>query len=131
MAFLVRLVVPVTQFLEVLLQVRVEVRLDRLTQLRLVVPGPPITSLTGRLLWGVSPEPGAMPMSDIPEIAEQARKPREANRQEWIERLARFDSSGMTVLDFCRAEAIAAQSFYYVRAWPITPSAEEQTPTAR
>ncbi len=52
-------------------------------------------------------------MSDIPEIADQPRKPREANRQEWIERLTRFDSSGMTVLDFCRAEAIASQSFYY------------------
>jgi transposase len=52
-------------------------------------------------------------MSDIPEIAEQPRKPREANRQEWAQRLARFDSSGMTVLDFCRAEAIPAQSFYY------------------
>ena len=55
-------------------------------------------------------------MPDIPEIAEQSRKPREANRQEWIERLARFDSSGMTVLDFCRAEAIAAQSFCYIPA---------------
>jgi transposase len=52
-------------------------------------------------------------MSDIPEIPEQPRKPREANRQEWAQRLARFDSSGLSVLDFCRAEAIAAQSFYY------------------
>src|SRR4051812_9174248 len=52
-------------------------------------------------------------MSDTPEIPEQSRKPREANRQEWAQRLARFDSSGMTVLDFCRAEGIASQSFYY------------------
>ena len=60
-------------------------------------------------------------MSDIPEIPEQSRKPREANRQEWAERLARFDSSGMTVLDFCRAEAIVPQSFYYWKPTPVTP----------
>jgi transposase len=61
-------------------------------------------------------------MSDIQEIAEQSRKPREANRLEWAERLARFDSSGMTVLGFCRAEAIAAQSFYYWKRKLADPS---------
>jgi hypothetical protein len=41
-------------------------------------------------------------MSDIPEIPEQSRKPRQANRQDWAQRLSRFDSSGLSVLDFCR-----------------------------
>jgi transposase len=66
-------------------------------------------------------------MSDIPEIAEQPCKPREANRQEWAERLARFDSSGMTVLDFCRAESIASQSFYY---WKRKLAAPAEAPSA-
>jgi transposase len=52
-------------------------------------------------------------MSDTPEILPQKpRKSREANRLEWAERLARFDSSGLAVLDFCRAENVASPSFY-------------------
>jgi hypothetical protein len=62
-------------------------------------------------------------MSDIPGIPEQCRKPREANRQEWAHRLARFGSSGVTVLDFCRAEGIVQQSFYYWKRKLADPAA--------
>ena len=64
-------------------------------------------------------------MSDIPEIPEQSRKPRQANRQEWAQRLSRFDSSGLSVLDFCRAEAISAPSFYY---WKRRLAAPAESP---
>lgn len=55
-------------------------------------------------------------MSDTAEILPQKpRKSREANRLEWAERLSRYDQSGLTVLDFCRQEGIASQSFYHWR----------------
>lgn len=54
-------------------------------------------------------------MSDTVEIPEKPRKSREANRQEWEQRLARFDQSGLSVLDFCRQEGIVSQSFYHWR----------------
>ena len=38
---------------------------------------------------------------------------RESVRQSWAERLARFESSNLSVLDFCRAEGVASQSLYY------------------
>lgn len=33
-------------------------------------------------------------------------------RQEWTERLARFEKSSQTVSDFCATEGVSAQSFY-------------------
>ncbi len=51
-------------------------------------------------------------MSDTAEIPQKPRKSREANRQEWEQRLVRFDQSGLAVQDFCRAENVAPQSFY-------------------
>jgi hypothetical protein len=49
-------------------------------------------------------------MSDTPATP---RRSRDSVRQSWAERLARFDSSGLSVIEFCRAEGIASQSFYY------------------
>lgn len=43
------------------------------------------------------------------------RRSRESTRAAWAERLTRFDASGQSVLDFCRAEAVSGQSFYYWR----------------
>lgn len=69
-------------------------------------------------------------MSDTVEIPEKPRKSREANRQEWEQRLARFDQSGLTVQDFCRREGIAPQSFHLWKrrfaasAEPASPSPE-------
>ena len=34
-------------------------------------------------------------------------------RDEWRRRLAKFDSSGLTVVDFCRREQVSQASFYY------------------
>jgi transposase-like protein len=36
-----------------------------------------------------------------------------AKRDEWRRRLAKFDSSGLTVVDFCRREQVSQASFYY------------------
>ncbi len=51
-------------------------------------------------------------MSEMPEGPKTPRS-RQATRAAWAEVLRRFDESGQSVLDFCRAEAIAPQSFYY------------------
>jgi hypothetical protein len=67
-------------------------------------------------------------MSDIPEIPEQCRNSRESKRQEWAQRLARFGSSGMTVLDFCSAEGVVQQSFYYWRRKLADPAALPAAP---
>ena len=51
---------------------------------------------------------------------------RESTRRAWAERLTRFESSGQSVLDFCRAEAVSGQSFYYWKrkiADPASPPA--------
>ena len=66
-------------------------------------------------------------MSDTPDAAALPRT-REANRQEWAERLSRFDSSGLSVLDFCRAEAIVPQSFYYWKRKLADPAAAPPAP---
>jgi hypothetical protein len=66
-------------------------------------------------------------MSDTAEIPQKPRKCREANRQEWEHRLARFDSSGLTVLDFCRAENVASPSFYQ---WKRRFAASAETASA-
>jgi hypothetical protein len=36
-----------------------------------------------------------------------------ARRDAWRRRLAKFDSSGLTVVDFCRREQVSQASFYY------------------
>jgi len=36
-----------------------------------------------------------------------------AKRDDWHRRLAKFDSSGLTVVEFCRREQVSQASFYY------------------
>lgn len=36
-----------------------------------------------------------------------------AKRDNWRRRLAKFDSSGLTVVEFCRREQVSQASFYY------------------
>ena len=36
-----------------------------------------------------------------------------AKRDDWRRRLAKFDSSGLTVVEFCRREQVSQASFYY------------------
>ena len=52
-------------------------------------------------------------MSDTPATPRQSR---ESTRRAWAERLRRFEESGLSVVEFCRSEAIASQSFYYWRS---------------
>jgi len=42
-----------------------------------------------------------------------ARGVNSATRDEWRRRLAKFDTSGLTVVDFCRREQVSQASFYY------------------
>jgi len=55
---------------------------------------------------------------------------RESVRQSWAERLARFESSGLSVIDFCRQEGIASQSLYHWKRKfadpPVSPPAAPQ-----
>ena len=46
---------------------------------------------------------------------EEAVVPRSRSdvRQSWVERLARFASSVLSVVSFCRAEGVSTQAFYY------------------
>ena len=48
-------------------------------------------------------------------------------REVWVERLARFPDSGLTVAQFCAAEAISVPSFY---AWRRRLAAERRTDAA-
>src|SRR5262245_27929254 len=49
-------------------------------------------------------------MSDA---AELPRRSRQATRQLWAERLARFPGSGLSVAAFCAREGVLPNSFYY------------------
>ena len=42
-----------------------------------------------------------------------ARDVNGAKREAWHKRFERFDSSGLTVVDFCRREQVSQASFYY------------------
>ena len=39
-------------------------------------------------------------------------RPRDATRQVWVDRLARFDTAGLTTAQFCAAEGVSVASFY-------------------
>ena len=49
-------------------------------------------------------------MSDV---AELPRRSRQATRQLWADRLARFPGSGLSVAAFCALEGVLPNSFYY------------------
>jgi transposase len=50
-------------------------------------------------------------MSD-PMIARRGRRPDPALHEQWRQRFARFDSSGLTVAAFCAQEGVAVHVFY-------------------
>jgi hypothetical protein len=43
------------------------------------------------------------------------RATNQAKRQQWADRLERFQGSGQTVAEFCRAECVSPPSFYHWR----------------
>jgi hypothetical protein len=54
-------------------------------------------------------------MSDVvvaPPPARRSACSRAATREVWLDRLARFPSSGLTVAQFCAVEAVSVPSFY-------------------
>jgi hypothetical protein len=42
-------------------------------------------------------------------------RPREATRQAWVERLARFNAQGLSTAQFCAAEGVSVAAFYLWR----------------
>jgi transposase len=52
---------------------------------------------------------------------------RAATREVWLERLARFPASGLTVPQFCAIEAVSVPSFY---SWRRRLQAEAQPPSS-
>jgi hypothetical protein len=50
----------------------------------------------------------------MPSASRPGRRPDPATRQCWQQRLQRFHTSGLSVLDFCACEGISTASFY---AW--------------
>jgi hypothetical protein len=63
-------------------------------------------------------------MSDVVELP---RRGRQATRQLWADRLARFPDSGLSVTAFCAREGVAPNSFYY---WKRRLTAELAAPDA-
>ena len=45
--------------------------------------------------------------------AGRPRRSREASRQLWVERLARFPASGLSITAFCATECISVNAFFY------------------
>jgi hypothetical protein len=69
-------------------------------------------------------------MSEMPEAPKTPRS-RQDTRAAWAEVLRRFHESGRSVLDFCRSEAIAPQSFYYwKRKFDRPAGASDDAPAA-
>ncbi len=62
-------------------------------------------------------------------VVDAAPPSRSATRQLWIERMARFAASGLTVAAFCKAECISTNSFFYwKRLLPSAPQPASDTP---
>lgn len=57
-----------------------------------------------------------------------ATRSRAATRQLWMDRMARFPASGLTVAQFCASEAVSLHSFYF---WKRRLAAETQATTAQ
>jgi hypothetical protein len=53
-----------------------------------------------------------------------SRRDRAATRQKWVERIERFQSSDLTVAQFCLAEGVSIPAFYQ---WRRTLAAESVT----
>src|SRR5438067_3498630 len=68
-------------------------------------------------------------MSEVvaaPPVRRTARS-RAATRELWLDRLARFPASGLTVAQFCAIEAVSVPSFY---SWKRRLAAEANAPAA-
>jgi hypothetical protein len=69
-------------------------------------------------------------MSEVvaaPPPVPRSTRSRAFTREVWIERLARFPSSGLTAAQFCAIEAVSLPSFY---AWKRRLAAEAQAASA-
>jgi hypothetical protein len=69
-------------------------------------------------------------MSEVvvaPPVNRTARS-RAATRQLWLDRLARFPASGLTVAQFCAIEAVSLPSYYF---WKRRLADEAQAPTTQ
>jgi hypothetical protein len=58
-----------------------------------------------------------------------ARTSRAAKVQEWTERLERFQSSGLTAVEFCQSEGISLPSFYQWKRKLTVPANSVQDST--
>ena len=57
-----------------------------------------------------------------------ATRSRAATRELWMDRLARFPASGLTVAQFCAIEAVSLPSYYF---WKRRLADEAQAPTTQ
>ena len=63
----------------------------------------------------------------MPDSAPSPRRSREATRQLWVERLARFVTAEQSVAAFCAAEGVSTNAFFYWKrrlAAPFAPDAQ-------
>lgn len=58
----------------------------------------------------------------------QPPRSRQATRQLWVDRLARFPGSGLSVAAFCASEGVSVNSFFY---WKRQLAAPPRTPAAK
>src|ERR1041384_2205974 len=65
------------------------------------------------------------PVAGAPTEAPKSPRSREATRQTWAERLARFASAGLTTAQFCAAEGVSVASFYLWKRRPAPPASSE------
>ena len=56
------------------------------------------------------------------------RRSREATRQLWSERLARFSAAEQSAAAFCAAEGVSVNSFFYWKRRLAAPAAPEASP---
>jgi hypothetical protein len=66
----------------------------------------------------------------VPPPSVRSRRDPAATRQGWVDRLARYRSSGQTVAQFCAAEGVSIPSFYvWKRTLTAAPAASGGGPT--
>jgi transposase len=56
------------------------------------------------------------------------RRSREATRQLWAERIARFSAAGQSAAAFCAAEGVSPNSFFYWKRRLAAPAAPDTGP---
>jgi hypothetical protein len=59
----------------------------------------------------------------VPTPPTRTARSRAATREVWLDRLARFPASGLTVAQFCAIEAVSLPAFYY---WKRRLAAQDQ-----